>query len=158
MFTLGAFAIIFDDRCRVLLCHRRDMDAWNLPGGGVMSAELPTEAIIRETGEETGLEVVIERTVGIYGKPDKDDLVFAFICRVVGGQLVTTDESDRCGYFEVEHLPANTLPKHVERIHDAVDAGSGLIFRRQTAPSAREMLEGSGFSSPLANGRKRTEG
>lgn len=43
MFSIGAFAVIFDDRQRVLLCHRRDMDAWNLPGGGVESGELPTQ-------------------------------------------------------------------------------------------------------------------
>jgi 8-oxo-dGTP pyrophosphatase MutT (NUDIX family) len=36
------------------LCHRRDLDLWNLPGGGVQSGELPTEAVIRETQEETG--------------------------------------------------------------------------------------------------------
>ncbi len=34
MFTIGAFGIIFDDASRVLLCHRRDMDMWMLPGGG----------------------------------------------------------------------------------------------------------------------------
>jgi ADP-ribose pyrophosphatase YjhB (NUDIX family) len=35
MFSIGAFAIIFDEDGRVLLCHRRDMDLWNLPGGGM---------------------------------------------------------------------------------------------------------------------------
>ena len=59
MYTIGAFAILFDDRDRVLLCHRRDMDMWNLPGGGVESGELPTEAAIRETREETGWEVLV---------------------------------------------------------------------------------------------------
>ncbi len=57
LFTLGAFAIIFDNHQRVLLSHRRDMDAWNLPGGGVESGETPVEAVIREVTEETGLEV-----------------------------------------------------------------------------------------------------
>ena len=33
MFTLGAFTIILDEHERVLLCHRRDHDLWNLPGG-----------------------------------------------------------------------------------------------------------------------------
>ncbi len=41
MFTIGAFAIILDSQQRVLLCHRRDIDQWNLPGGGVMSGEAP---------------------------------------------------------------------------------------------------------------------
>lgn len=67
-FSIGAFAVIFDEHSRVLLCHRRDLDVWNLPGGGVESGELSTEAVIRETKEETGLDVVVERLVGVYGK------------------------------------------------------------------------------------------
>jgi ADP-ribose pyrophosphatase YjhB (NUDIX family) len=38
-FTIGAFAIVFNDERKVLLCHRRDYDLWNLPGGGVESGE-----------------------------------------------------------------------------------------------------------------------
>jgi 8-oxo-dGTP diphosphatase len=60
LFSIGAFAVIFDAQGRVLLCHRRDMDVWNLPGGGVESGELPTETVVRETREETGLEVAVE--------------------------------------------------------------------------------------------------
>jgi 8-oxo-dGTP pyrophosphatase MutT (NUDIX family) len=40
LFSIGAFALIFDEHNRVLLCHRRDMDLWNLPGGGVEREEL----------------------------------------------------------------------------------------------------------------------
>jgi 8-oxo-dGTP diphosphatase len=141
VFTIGSFAIIFDSHNDILLCHRRDMDAWNLPGGGVESGELPTEAVIRETKEETGLKVAIERLVGVYGKTDKDELVFAFVCRVIGGKLSISDEADECKYFEVDNLPPNTLPKHVERIQDAVISNAAPIFRRQVVPSGKELLE-----------------
>jgi 8-oxo-dGTP diphosphatase len=140
LFTIGAFAIISDQQGRVLLCHRRDMDAWNLPGGGVESGELPTEAVIREVREETGLEAAVERLVGVYGKTDRDELVFSFICRVVGGQLTVTDESDECRFFPVAQLPSNTSPKHVERIQVAAQVEGQPIFRRQTGPSTRAML------------------
>ena len=141
MFTLGAFAIIPDSQGRVLLCHRRDMDAWNLPGGGVEPGELPTEAVIREVREETGLQIEIRHLVGVYGKPQRDDLVFAFLCAVTGGILSPTDESDQNHYFAVDSLPANTLPKHVERIHDAMGPGPFPIIRRQVSPSTRDWLE-----------------
>lgn len=139
MFTIGAFAILFDDQQRVLLCHRRDMDAWNLPGGGVEAGELPTEATIREVLEETGLAVTVQRLVGVYGKADRNELVFAFVCQVVGGALTTTDESDRCHYFDVNDLPPNTIPKHVARIRDAV-ADAAPVFIRQDGISTREWL------------------
>jgi ADP-ribose pyrophosphatase YjhB (NUDIX family) len=141
LFSLGAFAVIFNPDGRVLLCHRRDLDLWNLPGGGVESGELPSEAVIREVQEETGLEVAIERLVGVYGKKERDDLVFSFRCRVTGGQLALTDESDENGYFPVDRLPANTIPKQVERIHDALAQGDQPVFRRQCGPSTHEFLE-----------------
>lgn len=138
MFSIGAFAIILNESGQVLLSHRRDFDAWNLPGGGVESGELPTEAVVREVQEETGLEVVIERLVGVYGKVIKDELVFAFTCRVVGGELVLSDEADQHVYFSLEELPPNVPPKQVERIRDAIQPAKPPIFRRQTAPSLRE--------------------
>ncbi len=135
MFTIGAFAIIFNAQGHVLLSHRRDIDMWNLPGGGMESRELPTEAVIREVMEETGLEVCVERLVGVYSKVDKDDLVFAFVCQVIGGDLRLSDEADEHRYFAVDALPPNTLQKQVERILDAVKHLPVPVFRRQSTPS-----------------------
>lgn len=139
MFIVGAFAIILDDQGRVLLSHRRDMDAWNLPGGGLEPGELPNEAAIRETREETGLQVAMERLVGVYGKEGGDELVFAFACAVISGALAATDEADDNRFFPAEALPPNTIPKHVERIRDAL-AGGPPVVRRQLGPSTREWL------------------
>ena len=141
MFAIGAFAIIFDEEKRVLLCHRRDVDMWNLPGGGVESGELPTEAVTREVEEETGLEVMVERLVGVYGKASKDELVFSFLCRVFGGELKLTDESSENCFFALEEMPGNTNPKQAERIWDAAGPQAEVIFRRQTGPSTSEMLK-----------------
>ncbi len=141
LYTIGAFAVIFDAEGRVLLCHRRDMDMWNLPGGGVESGELPTEAVIREVKEETGLDVVVQRLVGVYGKSDKDDLVFAFVCEGVGGALTETDESDACRYFALDDMPSNTMPRQVTRIRDAIASETLPLFRRQTEPSSKVWLQ-----------------
>ncbi len=143
MFTIGAFAIIFNESGQVLLSHRRDRDLWNLPGGGMESGELPTEAVIREVKEETGLDVDIERLVGVYGKPDKDDIVFAFVCRVTGGELVLTDEADQHGFFAYQQIPINTPPRQTERILDALNLPPQPVFRRQTGLSTQSIL-GSG--------------
>ncbi|TAH29152.1 MAG: NUDIX domain-containing protein [Oscillatoriales cyanobacterium] len=58
MHTIGAFAII-DSGGKVLLCHRTDRDAWNLPGGRVEAAETPWAAVVREVEEEVGLLVKV---------------------------------------------------------------------------------------------------
>lgn len=133
-FTIATFAVIFDELDRVLLCHRHDMDKWNLPGGGMESGEMPTEAVVREVKEETGLEVIIEKLTGIYGKQYKDELVFTFICRIVGGEMTTTSECRENQYFALDDLPPNTIQKHVERILDAKLDIPQPVFYRQTSP------------------------
>ncbi len=140
MFTIGAFGIIVDDVGRVLLCHRRDIDMWNLPGGGMESGELPPHAVIREVKEETGFDVAVGRLIGVYGKPDRDDLVFAFACEITGGQLTETDESDACCYFAPDDIPLNTNPKQVERVYDALKPANQAVFKLQEGPATREWL------------------
>ena len=140
-FTIAAFIVIFDKKNRVLLCHRRDLDIWNLPGGAVESGELPTDAVIRETFEETGLNIKVKALVGVYGKNNRDELVFVFTGRVVGGKLKETAESDENRYFKLDELPDNTIPKHIERIQDASEKNSKPVFRLQNGLSAREHLK-----------------
>ena len=72
-FRIGVYALIFDEG-RILLAHRRDIDWWNLPGGGMELNETVEEAICREVREETGLEVVVEYLVGVYSKPQKQEV------------------------------------------------------------------------------------
>jgi len=136
---LGAYAVIFDDDRRVLLCHRRDFDAWNLPGGGVEEGESPWDAAIREAREEVCLDIEIIRLTGLYWKPQKRDLVFNFEGRVVGGVPATSDEADAVGYFAMDSLPANTAPLQVERIRDAL-AGGPPVLRTQTGAGIRELF------------------
>lgn len=73
MFKIGIFAIIFNDQKQVLLLYRRDhFDIWELPGGGLQEGEAPWQGVIRETQEETGLNVNVKQLTGIYFKPLKD--------------------------------------------------------------------------------------
>lgn len=129
-FRVGVNALIFDDE-RVLLAHRRDIDWWNLPGGGMEIGETVEEAVCREVMEETGLEVQIERLVGVYSKPQKQEIVLTLSCKVTGGDLQDTEESRECRYFSPDALPRNTLPKHRERIADALLNQQTAVLRAQ---------------------------
>jgi 8-oxo-dGTP diphosphatase len=142
MFTIGAFAIILDDQQRVLLCHRRDMDRWNLPGGGVMSGETPWQAVIREVYEEVGLVVTADRLIGVYAYPPRDDLVFSFLCTVNDGEIRESDEADAIDYFAIEHLPPTTHLHHKLRIRDLLENSEQLYLK--TLP----LLSSNEFSSP----------
>ena len=115
-FTLGAFGILLDEENRVLLAHRRDFDCWNLPGGQVESGKSPQLAVIREFLEETGLEVEIKRLLFVDSKPEKDDIVFTFLVRKIGGELVLNNEADQLEYFDKKDLPERLSPKQKTRI------------------------------------------
>jgi ADP-ribose pyrophosphatase YjhB (NUDIX family) len=140
-FTVGVFGIILDDQERVLLCHRRDYDLWNLPGGSLESGEAPWDAIVREVKEETGLEVEASRLAGVYSKPDQDEIALSFVCRSLGGELTLNDEADKIEYFAVGSLPRNTVPKQVERIKDALANHAATIFKTQTGKPSIELVK-----------------
>lgn len=124
----GAFAVIFDDRARVLLCHRTDRNAWNLPGGGIEDHESPREAVIREVAEEIGLEVAVQRLVGMYFMPSSRNIAYTFHCVRTGGCLRTSNEADQIGWFERGCLPETTLPRHIERVHHAYDPSAPVFL------------------------------
>ena len=135
----GAFAIILDTQRRVLLCHRRDLDAWNLPGGAIEDGEAPWDAVVREVREEVGVDASVVRLTGLYWKPTTAELVFSFECRAASETPTTSDEADRVGYFGIDGLPTNTGPKHVERIRDALGGGPAVL-RVQTGKGMRDLF------------------
>ena len=135
-FTIGVFAIIHDDDLRVLLCHRRDHDLWNLPGGALEHGEAPWDGVIREVREETGLEVEVSGLAGVYSKPEADDLVFSFLCRRVGGEIALSDEADRIEFFRADELLENTIPKQAERIADFLQNTDAVVCRIQRGSSS----------------------
>ena len=93
--------------------------------------ETVDEALHREVVEETGLEVEIEQLVGVYSKPQKQEIVLAFRCQITGGTLRATEETRECRYFPPDALPANTLPKHRQRIEDALLHQQSAVIRAQ---------------------------
>jgi len=139
-FRIAVSALIFD-KGRILLAHRRDIDWWNLPGGGMELGETVDEALHREVFEETGLEVEIEQLVGVYSKPQKQEVVLTFRCHVAGGVPSMTEETRECRFFAPDNLPANTLPKHRQRVEDAVLHQERAILRAQrTTPEEDQGL------------------
>jgi len=144
LFIIGVFALILDSSKKVLLCHQTDMDLWNLPGGAMEQGETPWAAVKREVEEEVGLQVEVERLLGVYSRPSQGEVAFGFLCRVVGGSLMYTDEADCIQYFERNDLPSNTNYEQVEALQDVVIEEFQVALRLQAGLSPREMY----FSTP----------
>lgn len=83
--------VIPDQDGRVVLIRRANepfRGRWALPGGFVDVGETVEQAARREVREETGLEVELERLVGVYSEPDRDprghNVSVAFLAHPVG--------------------------------------------------------------------------
>lgn len=138
-FRVSVSALIFESE-QVLLAHRRAIDWWNLPGGAIDPGETVTEGLRREVREETGLEIEVGQLVGVYSKPLKQEIVLAFRCQVTGGTLgvIDDDDIDESRYFPLSNLPGKTLPKHQQRIHDALLNQPHTILRDQRSSTEQD--------------------
>jgi ADP-ribose pyrophosphatase YjhB (NUDIX family) len=90
------------------------------PRGGHGAGESIAETVVRELKEETGLDVEPTSIVGIYSNPRhvveyadgevRQQFSICFACRVVGGQLATSEESSEVGFLTPDEIRA--LPMH----------------------------------------------
>ena len=102
------------------------------------TGEAVDEALCREVLEETGLEVEVRQLVGVYSKPQKQEVVLAFRCRVIGGTLQPTEETRESRYFAPGAIPVNTLPKHRQRVEDALLNSPSAIIRAQRTSTVED--------------------
>jgi 8-oxo-dGTP diphosphatase len=137
----GAFATILNAQGAVLLSHRRDLDLWNPPGGGIEPGESPWAAVVRETYEETGLHVAVASLASVTWKTRYDCVVFQFHCRVTGGALRLTDEADEHRYFSTSELPANLSRSFERRLLLWSGDRTQTHLLSDDGPSTRERLE-----------------
>ena len=110
----GANAIVFNDAGELLLHQRADFDVWGLPAGSLDTGETLAETAVRETREETGLEVEPLCLAGIFAGhkvvyPNGDVLYpvgHSFICRLLGGELRGNGEDSLdARFFSMTALP-----------------------------------------------------
>ncbi|MFJ9365321.1 NUDIX hydrolase [Nocardia sp. NPDC101769] len=101
--VVAATAFVLDSQNRVLLIQRSDNGRWAIPGGGQDFGEYLADTAVRETREETGIEIEVTGLVGIYSNPNhvmaysdgevRQQFSICFRAKPVGGQLHTSPES-----------------------------------------------------------------
>lgn len=135
----AASTIVVDGSGRILLQRRRDNDMWALPGGVMHIGESLPDCAIRETREETGLDVEIIGIVGTYTNPRhvfayddgevRQEFSICFLARPVAGELAVSEESTDVRWFEpieVDEMPMVASIR--KRVND---------WRDGTMPAAR---------------------
>ena len=89
---------LIQDGNKILLQNRvkKDWQGYTLPGGHVEPGESFVDAVIREMKEETGLDILKPRLVGIKQFPIDDGryIVLLFKTESFSGQVVSSDEGE----------------------------------------------------------------
>ena len=103
-FVPAAVAVVAREDGAVLLIRRTDNGNWALPGGAIEMNESVAGAAIRETFEETGIQVEVTGLLGIYSDPGhvihftsndevRREFSIALTARPVGGEPTPSSES-----------------------------------------------------------------
>ncbi len=102
-----------------LVLVRRDVEPfighWSFPSGYVDRAEVVEMEAIREVKEETGLEIRLQKLLGVYSQKGNPVILVTYTAEVTGGCLEAGDEVQEVGLFAVDRLPPMPFP-HDEKI------------------------------------------
>lgn len=101
---VAAGGIVENAKGEILLVETRRDGQWVFPGGQVEVGENLIDGVIREVKEESGIDVTVSHLVGVFSNtatyeghsgvkivPTK--VMFDFVCKPVGGELMTSDET-----------------------------------------------------------------
>ncbi len=103
-----AVGVVAQRRGRLLLVRRNHeprLGEWSFPSGYVDAGEVLEEAAVRETKEETGLDVRIQRLLGAYSAAGERVIFIAYAGRVTGGQIEVGAECQDVRFFPPDSLP-----------------------------------------------------
>jgi ADP-ribose pyrophosphatase YjhB (NUDIX family) len=116
---------------RILLVREiADAGRWTMPGGWADVNQSPSECVIRELREETGLHVTVRKLAAVYdrtrqGHPPHPFHVYRlfFICDAIGGAPTAGLETSEVAFFGENEIPQDLsaeriLPHQIRRMFD----------------------------------------
>ena len=126
---ISAATIVLNDKNEILLL-RGPLRGWEMPGGQVEEGESLTEGAIRETKEETGIDVEIIKFCGVFQNVKKSICNTLFLAKPIGGEFQTSSESLEVGFFSIdEALEMVTIANFRERIELCLDETKHPFYR-----------------------------
>ena len=110
--VVAAAAVVVGTDGRFLLVRRGkepQRGRWTVPGGSVLPRETVEQAAVRETLEETGARVRVERELGVVRVPGGRDVVYEVhdvAATYLGGTLRAGDDADAVRWVAPDELRA----------------------------------------------------
>lgn len=148
---LSCGIVILNEQAELLLCHVTGQDHWDLPKGGAHDGEGPLQAALRETQEETGLQL---SALGLLDlgrldyRPKKDLHLYAALmprfdpltlhCESRFSQHATGErlpEMDGFGWFGFQRIAEHCAPKMTAVLCGRIDLPRVLDSLLRLAPN-----------------------
>jgi 8-oxo-dGTP diphosphatase len=99
---VSAAAIVVNEKNELLLI-KGPRRGWEMPGGQVEEGESLSQAAIRETKEESGIDIEIIKFCGIFQNVGNSICNTLFLAKPIGGELIqSSEESLETGYFPID--------------------------------------------------------
>ena len=122
---VSADAAVFNESGQILLQKRADDGTWCLPAGYAEPNEALDETAVRETKEETGLNVASEDLVRVYTrKPGEFGphclVIHVYLCTIRGGTVEVSHEGESIRYWSLDAVP-DWHKNHEQQARDAHD-------------------------------------
>lgn len=120
----------------VLLQRRSGSGLWGFPGGAIEPGETVQEAAVREIREETGLDVQVDKLIGIYTDPDMTypngdhahSICIGVEFTVRSGELTCDgNETLALQYFPLDNMPPLFCSQHERLLRDIRNQVYGVI-------------------------------
>ena len=115
--SVGVFIV---KKGRVLLAKRGiepKKGLWGIIGGFIEEGESPQEAAIRETKEETNLDIDELEVFGTSKDKyyDVNIVPIAMLARIKSGQMIAQDDVEKLEWFSLNDLPENIAFESTEK-------------------------------------------
>jgi len=111
---ISAATIVVNEQNEILLI-KGPRRGWEMPGGQVEEGESLKEAAIRETKEESGIDVEILKFCGVFQNVSSSICNTLFLAKPIGGKFTTSSESIEVGYFPIEEALAMVTWKNFKQ-------------------------------------------
>lgn len=132
----SANVIVVDDDGRILLIRRTDNDNWALPGGAMDLGESLTDTAVRETAEETGVQVQVTGLVGIFTDPRhvilytsdgevRQEFSVVYTARPTGGEPTPSSESSEVHWVARDAIDSLTMDRSMRMRIERYLTGAG---------------------------------
>lgn len=130
---------VLNEKDEILMAKESIDDKWTIPGGWADIGDTPSEAVLKEIKEETGLDAEVQRLLAIYDKrchphPPQPFYIYKlmFLCKITGGDLQHGFDMKGAGFFPLDQLPElssdRILESQLKHLFDLTKNNAAVYF------------------------------